>query len=179
MTLNHDVTLDRTVYVTSTIPGTPNIVGAHYDTSVGQIWHETGDTPTSGGVTLDIYNGQSLEFTAHATLPTPEECATTTTAPTTTTEPTTSTSLPTLTSSSTTVAPASSTTRATVVPTSNIGTAVHLAAPVGGPPAPPSQLPFTGSNTPMLTFGACLLIAVGIFAKRAFHGLRSKYEDVQ
>lgn len=74
--LANNVTSDRTVVVTTTIPGTVGIAGGHFDTSFGKIWDASGLGVTSGTVSLKIYNGAKLEFTASATLPTLADCAT-------------------------------------------------------------------------------------------------------
>ena len=75
VSLANNVTADRTVYVNTTIPGTTGIAGNHYNTTFGQIWDASGPAVTSGSVTLQIYNGASLEFTTSASLPTPVNCA--------------------------------------------------------------------------------------------------------
>jgi hypothetical protein len=80
--LANNVTSDRTVVVTTTIPGTTGIAGNHYDTSYGQIWDASGPAISSGTVTLTIYNGTNVEFTASGTLPTPSDCPTPTAVPT-------------------------------------------------------------------------------------------------
>jgi hypothetical protein len=74
--LANNVTSDRTVVVTTTIPGTVGIAGGHFNTSFGKIWDASGLGVTSGTVTLMIYNGPKVEFTASATLPTLAACAT-------------------------------------------------------------------------------------------------------
>lgn len=74
--LAHNVTSDRTVVVTTTIPGTVGIAGGHFNTSFGKIWNASGPGVTSGTVTLTIYNGANVEFIASGTLPTPADCAT-------------------------------------------------------------------------------------------------------
>ena len=96
VTLNPDVHSDHFVEVTSTIPGTTGIVDGHYNT-IGnpgpiQIWHVTGEAPSSGTVTLTILDKyRQLDSTATAKLPPSEVCPTTTTLPpnivTTTTAP--------------------------------------------------------------------------------------------
>lgn len=86
--LANNVTSDRTVVVTTTIPGTIGIAGNHYDTSFGQIWDASGPAVSSGTVTLTIYNGTKVEFTASGTLPTPSDCPTPTPVPTPTVVPT-------------------------------------------------------------------------------------------
>lgn len=81
VSLNHNVTSDRTVVVTTTIPGTTGIGGNHYDTSFGQIWDASGPAISSGTVTLTIYNGTHVEFTTSASLPTPSDCTVATASP--------------------------------------------------------------------------------------------------
>lgn len=76
VTLAHNVTIDRTVVVTTTIPGTNGIAAGHYDSSYGQIWTASGPAMASGTVTLTIWNGQSKEFETSASLPQPLDCAT-------------------------------------------------------------------------------------------------------
>ncbi|MGH2466959.1 MAG: hypothetical protein ACRDGL_04440, partial [Candidatus Limnocylindrales bacterium] len=76
VTLAHDVTTDRSVDVTATIPGTTGIVDGHYDSSFGQIWNQSGPAVASGTVTLTIWDGHNVEFVTSASLPTPEGCAT-------------------------------------------------------------------------------------------------------
>ena len=71
VSLNHNVTSDRTVVVVTTIPGTAGIAGNHYDTSFGQIWSVSGPAPATGTVTLEIYVGSvgsSLEYTTSASI---------------------------------------------------------------------------------------------------------------
>jgi hypothetical protein len=72
--LNHNTTPDRTVEVVTTIAGTTGITDGHYDTDVGEIWSASGTGTALGTVTLDIYQGDSLEFTASATLSTGQSC---------------------------------------------------------------------------------------------------------
>jgi hypothetical protein len=76
--LNDNVTLDKTVDVLSTIPGTIGINGAHYDTTKDTtpvlIWSKSGVAPASGTVTLDIYNGKTLEFTASGSIAPSANC---------------------------------------------------------------------------------------------------------
>lgn len=79
--LANNVTSDRTTVVTSTIPGTTGLTG-HYGTSFGTVWDASGPAVAHGTVTLTIYNGQSVEFTTSASLPTPEGCSTPTPSPT-------------------------------------------------------------------------------------------------
>ncbi len=74
--LANNVTSDRTVVVTTTIPGTVGIEAGHFNTSFGKIWEASGPGVTSGTVTLKIYNGAKVEFAASRTLPTPAGCAT-------------------------------------------------------------------------------------------------------
>jgi hypothetical protein len=89
--LNNNVTSDRTVDVITTIPGTTGIHGGHYNTTTKSgdvvIWDSAGTGEVSGSVTLDIWNGESLEFTASVTL-TAGSCETPAPSPTTTPEPT-------------------------------------------------------------------------------------------
>ncbi len=93
--LDHNVTPDRTVSVVTTIPGTMGIRGRHYNTSFGPIWSVSGEAPTHGSVTLNVYfpNGRR-EYTETKALPVPRGCVTTTTrdtGPATTNAPTTTT----------------------------------------------------------------------------------------
>jgi hypothetical protein len=98
VTLAHNVTIDRTVVVTTTIPGTNGIAGGHYDSSYGQIWTASGPAIASGTVTLTIWNGQIKEFQTSASLPQPVDCATPTPTekPTPTEEPTPTPGVPTI-----------------------------------------------------------------------------------
>lgn len=75
VSLANNVTSDRTVDVITTIPGTTGITGGHYDTSFGQIWQASGAAPATGTVTLNVYNGASLEFTTSASIAPAENCA--------------------------------------------------------------------------------------------------------
>jgi hypothetical protein len=88
--LAHNVTPDRLVFVTTSIPGTTGILNGHYDTSKGLIWSATGPYPASGTVALVIYkpkgNSWALEFTDTEVLTAPScDPTTTTTAHVTTT----------------------------------------------------------------------------------------------
>lgn len=65
VTLHNNVTLDRTIVVTTTIPGTQGISG-HF--GPGVILVLTGAANVSGTVTLQIFNGTSLEFTDSVTV---------------------------------------------------------------------------------------------------------------
>ncbi len=138
------------------IPGTPNIVGAHYDTSYGQIWHESGTSMTTGTVTLDIYDGQALEFTARAALPIPEDCVTTTTTAPTTIPPSTTTS--TQSSTSTSTVPHTS---STLIPPIT-ATSVPKVTTTTEPKTPPA-LPFTGSSTPGEVLAGIGALGLGAF----------------
>lgn len=79
VSLANNVTMDRTVKVTTTIPGQTGITNGHYDTTHNSgdlvIWSKSGTTVTSGSVTLTITytdHGQTVtEFTETKTLPTP------------------------------------------------------------------------------------------------------------
>ena len=88
VSLNNNVTSDRTVVVVTTIPGTVGITGNHYNTTFGQIWSASGAAPASGTVTLKIYAGSVLEFTKSATIAPVVGCATPTPTPTPTPKPT-------------------------------------------------------------------------------------------
>ncbi len=88
VTLNHNVTSDRTVVVVTTIPGTTGIAGNHYNTSFGQIWSATGPAPATGTVTLKILIGSTVEFTSSASIAPAKGCATPTPTPTPTPRPT-------------------------------------------------------------------------------------------
>lgn len=83
--LANNVTSDRTVFVVTTIPGTTGMAGNHYNTTGNSgnllIWDAAGPAVTSGTVTLKIYNGNTLEFTAFGTLPNPGSCASPTSSP--------------------------------------------------------------------------------------------------
>jgi LPXTG-motif cell wall-anchored protein len=133
VSLNPDVHSDHFVEVTTTIPGTTGIVDGHYNT-IGnngpiQIWHVTGEAPSSGTVTLTILNSdRSVDSTATAKLPPSEVCPTTST--TTTPPPVTVT---TAVETTTTVAP---TTTITVSPTS-------ITLPPTTPPTAPPSTPTT------------------------------------
>lgn len=130
--LNHNVTADRAVYVTSTIPGTTGLNNQHYNTSYGEIWGWVGTAVQHGTVTLYIFKPQGndwvLEYKEAKSLPTPSGCeqetttSTTTIPATTTSSPTTST---TLTVPPTTVTSAPSTTSSSVS-TSTTSTSVKL-----------------------------------------------------
>ena len=72
--LNNNTTPDRTVEVLTTIPGTDGIKDGHYDTDAGEIWSASGPATAHGTVTLNIYTGDTLEFTASATLSTGQSC---------------------------------------------------------------------------------------------------------
>ena len=72
--LDNNTTPERTVDVLTTIPGTTGITGGHYDTDMGQIWSASGAAIAQGTVTLNIYTGDTLEYTASASLPTPADC---------------------------------------------------------------------------------------------------------
>jgi len=74
VSLNHNTTPDRTVEVVTTIPGTTGITDGHYDTDVGEIWSASGAATVQGSVTLNIYQGDSLEFTTSASLSTGQSC---------------------------------------------------------------------------------------------------------
>jgi hypothetical protein len=76
VSLANNTTSDRTVVVTTTIPGTVGIAGNHYNTSFGQIWSASGAAPATGTVTLKIYNGSSVEFTTSASIAPAKSCAT-------------------------------------------------------------------------------------------------------
>jgi hypothetical protein len=76
VSLANNTTPDRTVVVTTTIPGTVGIAGNHYNTSFGQIWSASGAAPATGTVTLKIYNGSSVEFTTSASIAPAKGCAT-------------------------------------------------------------------------------------------------------
>jgi hypothetical protein len=75
VTLAHNVTMDRTVDVETTIPGTSGFVGEHFDSSFGQIWSASGPAPASGTVTLEIFNGSKLEFHTSATIVPSVDCS--------------------------------------------------------------------------------------------------------
>ncbi|MGD0834567.1 MAG: hypothetical protein ABSA40_09135 [Candidatus Dormibacteria bacterium] len=70
--LEDNVTSDRTVDVSTTIPGTTGITNGHWtttgDSSPVEIWSGSGGAPATGTVTLDIWNGSSLEFSATASI---------------------------------------------------------------------------------------------------------------
>lgn len=141
VSLDHNTTADKTVDVVTTIPGTTGFTGHHYDTSFGTIWSETGSAPSAGSVTLNIFDGDTLEFTASASLPPSENCNTTTTSTSTTSTSTTSTTS--TTSSTSTTAP---TTTTTVPPVTTV------------PPTPP-EMPNTGSSSTTPLIGGGLLVA--------------------
>jgi hypothetical protein len=88
VSLNHNVTSDRTVVVVTTIPGTVGIAGNHYNTTFGQIWSASGPAPASGTVTLKIYTGSIVEFTTSASIAPAGGCATPTPTPRPTPTPT-------------------------------------------------------------------------------------------
>lgn len=75
VSLANNTTADRTVVVTTTIPGTVGIAGNHYNTSFGQIWSASGAAPATGTVTLKIYNGSSVEFTTSGSISPAKGCA--------------------------------------------------------------------------------------------------------
>jgi hypothetical protein len=75
VSLANNTTADRTVVVTTTIPGTVGIAGNHYNTSFGQIWSANGAAPATGTVTLKIYNGSSVEFTTSGSIAPAKGCA--------------------------------------------------------------------------------------------------------
>ena len=87
VSLNHNVTSDRTVVVVTTIPGTVGIAGNHYNTTFGQIWSASGPAPAAGTVTLKIYTGSIVEFTTSASIAPAVGCATPTPRPTPTPTP--------------------------------------------------------------------------------------------
>ena len=63
VTLNHNVTSDRTVVVVTTIPGTTGIAGNHYNTSFGQIWSASGAAPATG--TVDVEDPRRVHRRVH------------------------------------------------------------------------------------------------------------------
>lgn len=166
VTLNHNVTSDRTVNVITTIPGTTGVVGGHFNTSFGTIWSDSGSAPATGTVTLNIWNGNHLEFADSASLPKVYGCVTTTTSTTTTTEePTTTTTVAPTTTTSTTAEPtttttaaASSTTTSTSLPSSVVTDASPTTtAGVAPVPASSDQLPRTGGDSlPLVGLGVGL-----------------------
>jgi LPXTG-motif cell wall-anchored protein len=199
VTLNADVHSDHFVEVTSTIPGTTGIVDGHYNT-IGnpgpiQIWHVTGEAPSSGTVTLTILDKyRQLDSTATAKLPPSEVCPTTTTLPpnvvTTTTAPpavvTTTTLAPTTSVAPTTIT-LPPTTPTTALPTTTSSpspvtvTAVGSTSTTTAPPTQPSgstttivpagahtqSLPFTGSGTAFpAIFGLSCLAGGTVLAVR-------------
>ena len=105
VTLDNNVSPDHDVVVTSTIPGTKGLTNT-YDTTKnsGQftIWDASGAAPSSGTVTLTIWNPghQTIDSQTSQSLPSVGSCSTTSTThqttttwqPTTTTHPTTTTS---------------------------------------------------------------------------------------
>lgn len=83
VSLDNNVTSDRTVDVLTTIPGTTGITGGHYSTTGNsgpvEIWDASGSTPETGTVTLEIWDGATLEFSAEAMITAPTGCPTTVT----------------------------------------------------------------------------------------------------
>jgi hypothetical protein len=193
VTLNHNVTADRSVEVFTTIPGTVGIAapGNHYDTSFGEVWSASGpgNGHVAGTVQLVIDNGQETEFASPVfTLPDAGDCpepTTTTTAPptTTTTVPvTTSTTAPPVTT--TTVAPTPTTKPPTpttqprkpqkspvsVLPHETPKTIIGTPVAAKTPPAP---LPFTGGNAAPLAFVGSAALALGLATirrRKPYHG---------
>lgn len=86
--LNHDTTADRTVKVTTTIPGTTGIASGHYGTSFGEIWSASGPQPFEGTVTLTIDAGTQQEFKTSLTITKKAGCQEPTPTPTSTPRPT-------------------------------------------------------------------------------------------
>ena len=128
VSLSYNVTSDRLVVVTTTIPGTIGIAGNHYNTSYGLIWDASGPATSSGTVTLIIYNGTSVEFTTSASLPTPPSCAVATATHTATATAThTATATATATATGTATATATHTATATATATAT-GTATASAS---------------------------------------------------
>lgn len=73
VTLNDNVSIDRAVSLTTTIPGTVGFVGHHYDTTHDTvplvIWTASGTAPASGVVTLHIAASDGHdEFTTSGTI---------------------------------------------------------------------------------------------------------------
>jgi hypothetical protein len=106
--LDNNVTYDRTVDVVTTISGMGPITGGHYNTSDASGLHYTaptnaepdspvtygyeiidgtgpGNGAVTGSVTLNIWNGSTLEYTASASLVPASDCAPPPTTTTTTT----------------------------------------------------------------------------------------------
>lgn len=180
VTLDNNVTADHWVNVTTTIPGQTGLVNQHFKTTPpeegGTIWSASGNTQTTGSVTLNILNANlSVEHTYTATLPPIVVCDTTTTvAPTTTTvAPTTTVPVTTTVSATTTTTspPLDTTTMFTTTSTTTPMVTTTMAPPPPGAttttttPVPP--LPFTGSNSGALIFGGLTLCgAGGVLARR-------------
>jgi len=109
VSLNNNVTIDRTVDVVTTIPGTTGISGGHYNTTGNTgsivIWQASGPQPFEGKVDLYIYNGNhQQEFHASKTVTKEKDCPEVTPTPTAT-----PTETPVVTPTAGTPTPASST----------------------------------------------------------------------
>lgn len=77
--LHNNVTSDRTVNVTTTIPGTTGLTNQHYNTTGAsgdtEILTLTGPAPASGSVTLTIKSGSTTEDTESASVSPASDCA--------------------------------------------------------------------------------------------------------
>ena len=128
VTLDNNVTIERRVEVSTTIPGTTGIVDGRYDTinnsGTQLIWSASGNAPAAGTVTLTILNpDNSVDFTQSSSLQTLKDC----TPSTTTTAPTTTTMAPAPTT--TTVPVANSETTTTLAPATTLAPTTTTAAP--------------------------------------------------
>jgi hypothetical protein len=132
VSLDHNVTADRTVDVTTTIPGTTGFTGHHYDTSFGTILTLHGPAPASGTVTLSIFNGSQLEFTASGSVHPSEDCPTPTPTPTPSLTPT---------------------------PSPTPTPAVPVAAVTPPTPSTGADLPIAGGGLLLVIAGGALLVA--------------------
>ena len=84
--LTNNVSIDRTVIVTTTIPGTTGIAGNHYNTTGAsgntEILTLSGPAPAAGEVELKInYSNGTLEYSTKASIKPLENCATPTPTP--------------------------------------------------------------------------------------------------
>ena len=85
--LTNNVSIDRTVIVTTTIPDTTGIAGNHYNTTGAsgntEILTLSGPAPAAGEVELKInYSNGTLEYSTKASIKPLETCATPTPTPT-------------------------------------------------------------------------------------------------
>ena len=188
VTLDNNVTSRRFVEITSTLPGTTNMVDAHYSTigapGTTLIWSAGGPSPARGTVTLTILNrDRSLDSTAFASITPVENCTppslvvvptTLSIVPTTAAVPAT-TEAPTSTSeASSTTVPNAGTTQALTATSIAVSPVTAIDTTTVGPRVGPvsGTLPSTGSGTlfPIL-FGLSALASGAVLTIR--HGRRA------